>query len=84
MRHNPMGHHDGKDVGHLGITTATSFFPAKPLGCYGDGGAVFTDDDDLAEAMISARIRYGTVRYTHDRIGMTARLDTIQAASIES
>lgn len=72
---------NGKDVGHLGITTATSFFPAKPLGCYGDGGAVFTDDDDLAEAMISARIHgMGRVRYTHDRIGMTARLDTIQAA----
>ena len=52
------------------------FFPAKPLGCYGDGGAVFTEDDELAEAMISARIHgMGRVRYTHDRIGMTARLD---------
>ena len=71
----------GRDVGHLGIITATSFFPAKPLGCYGDGGAVFTEDDDLAEAMVSARIHgMGRVRYTHDRIGMTARLDSLQAA----
>ena len=71
----------GRDVGHLGIITATSFFPAKPLGCYGDGGAVFTEDDELAEAMVSARIHgMGRVRYTHDRIGMTARLDSLQAA----
>lgn len=71
----------GRDVGHLGVITATSFFPAKPLGCYGDGGAVFTEDDGLAEAMVSARIHgMGRVRYTHDRIGMTARLDSLQAA----
>lgn len=71
----------GRDVGHLGVITATSFFPAKPLGCYGDGGAVFTEDDDLAEAMVSARIHgMGRVRYIHDRIGMTARLDSLQAA----
>ena len=70
-----------RNVGHLGVITATSFFPAKPLGCYGDGGAVFTEDDNLAEAMISARIHgMGRVRYTHDRIGMTARLDSLQAA----
>lgn len=71
----------GRDVGHLGVITATSFFPAKPLGCYGDGGAVFTEDDDLAEAMVSARIHgMGRVRYIHERIGMTARLDSLQAA----
>jgi dTDP-4-amino-4,6-dideoxygalactose transaminase len=71
----------GKVVGHLGAITATSFFPAKPLGCYGDGGAIFTDRDDFAEIMTSARIHgMGRVRYTHDRIGMTARLDSMQAA----
>jgi len=71
----------GKAVGHLGAITATSFFPAKPLGCYGDGGAIFTDRDDFAEIMTSARIHgMGRVRYTHDRIGMTARLDSMQAA----
>jgi len=71
----------GKAVGHLGAITATSFFPAKPLGCYGDGGAIFTDRDDFAEIMVSARIHgMGRVRYTHDRIGMTARLDSMQAA----
>jgi dTDP-4-amino-4,6-dideoxygalactose transaminase len=71
----------GKAVGHLGAITATSFFPAKPLGCYGDGGAIFTDRDDFAEIITSARIHgMGRVRYTHDRIGMTARLDSMQAA----
>jgi len=71
----------GKAVGHLGAITATSFFPAKPLGCYGDGGAIFTDRDDFAEIMTSARIHgMGRMRYTHDRIGMTARLDSMQAA----
>ena len=71
----------GRKVGTLAPITATSFFPAKPLGCYGDGGAVFTDDDSMAEIMRSARIHgMGRERYTHDRIGMTARLDTIQAA----
>jgi len=71
----------GKAVGHLGAITATSFFPAKPLGCYGDGGAIFTDRDDFAEIMTSARIHgMGRMRYTHDRIGMTGRLDSMQAA----
>ena len=71
----------GRKVGTLAPVTATSFFPAKPLGCYGDGGAVLTDDDNMAEIMKSARIHgMGRERYTHDRIGMTARLDTIQAA----
>lgn len=71
----------GRKVGTLAPVTATSFFPAKPLGCYGDGGAVFTDDDDMADIMRSARVHgMGRERYTHDRLGMTARLDTIQAA----
>ena len=71
----------GRQVGTLAPLTATSFFPAKPLGCYGDGGAVFTDNDEFAAIMRSARIHgMGRERYSHDRIGMTARLDTIQAA----
>ena len=71
----------GRKVGTLAPITATSFFPAKPLGCYGDGGAVFTDDEDMAAIMRSARVHgMGRERYSHDRIGMTARLDTIQAA----
>jgi len=71
----------GRPVGTLAPLTATSFFPAKPLGCYGDGGAVFTDNDEFAAIMRSARIHgMGQERYSHERIGMTARLDTIQAA----
>jgi dTDP-4-amino-4,6-dideoxygalactose transaminase len=65
----------------LGDVTATSFFPAKPLGCYGDGGAVFTDDDDLAALVFSLRNHgAGEDRYDNVRIGMNGRLDTIQAA----
>ena len=61
--------------------TATSFFPAKPLGCYGDGGAVFTDDDDLAARLKSLRVHgEGADKYDAARIGITGRLDTIQAA----
>ena len=72
-------------VGRLAETTCTSFFPAKPLGCYGDGGAVFTDDDEKAEIMRSCRIHgMGRTRYEHVRIGMTARLDTIQAAVLDA
>ena len=70
-----------RQVGQLAKATATSFFPAKPLGCYGDGGALFTDDDGLAEIAKSARVHgMGKNRYDYERIGMTARLDTIQAA----
>jgi UDP-2-acetamido-2-deoxy-ribo-hexuluronate aminotransferase len=61
--------------------TATSFFPAKPLGCYGDGGAVFADDDDLAARVRSLRVHgEGVDKYDAARIGLAARLDTIQAA----
>ena len=59
---------------------ATSFFPSKPLGCYGDGGALFTDDDRLATLMREIRVHGQDRRYHHPRLGMTARLDTIQAA----
>lgn len=68
-------------VGSLGGITATSFFPAKPLGCYGDGGAVFTDDDDVAEKLRSIRVHgKGRHKYDNVRVGLNARLDTIQAA----
>jgi dTDP-4-amino-4,6-dideoxygalactose transaminase len=71
----------GRKVGVIGLATATSFFPAKPLGCYGDGGAVFTDDDDLAAVMRSIRIHgQGSDKYDNVRIGMNGRLDTMQAA----
>lgn len=71
----------GKKVGSLSLVTATSFFPAKPLGCYGDGGAVFTDDDELAEILKSIRVHgKGKHKYDNVRIGLNARLDTIQAA----
>ena len=72
-------------VGQLAEITCTSFFPAKPLGCYGDGGAVFVDDDDKAEIMRSCRVHgMGKTRYDNIRIGMTARLDTIQAAVLDA
>jgi dTDP-4-amino-4,6-dideoxygalactose transaminase len=70
-----------RKVGMLGDVTATSFFPAKPLGCYGDGGAVFTDDDAIAALVKSLRNHgAGEDRYDNVRIGINGRLDTIQAA----
>ena len=70
-----------RKIGMLGDVTATSFFPAKPLGCYGEGGAVFTDDDDLAALVKSLRNHgAGEDRYDNVRIGINGRLDTIQAA----
>jgi len=72
---------DNRRVGSFGRATATSFFPAKPLGCYGDGGAVLTDDDELATTMRSLRVHgQGRHKYENVRIGLNARLDTIQAA----
>lgn len=59
---------------------ATSFFPSKPLGCYGDGGALFTDDDALAQAAREIRVHGQSKRYTHSRLGVGGRLDTLQAA----
>jgi dTDP-4-amino-4,6-dideoxygalactose transaminase len=71
----------GRALGTFGHATATSFFPAKPLGCYGDGGAVFTDDDALAETIVSLRVHgQGNDKYDNVRIGLASRLDTIQAA----
>ena len=70
-----------KRVGALAPVTATSFFPAKPLGCYGDGGAVFTDDDDTAALFKSIRVHgSGATKYEVNRVGLNARMDTIQAA----
>jgi dTDP-4-amino-4,6-dideoxygalactose transaminase len=70
-----------RKVGTIGLATSTSFFPAKPLGCYGDGGAVFTDDADLAAVMRSIRVHgQGSDKYDNVRIGMNGRLDTMQAA----
>ena len=71
----------GRPLGIFGLATATSFFPAKPLGCYGDGGAVLTDDDELAALLVSLRVHgHSTDKYDNVRIGLTGRLDTIQAA----
>jgi dTDP-4-amino-4,6-dideoxygalactose transaminase len=71
----------GRKLGTLAPATATSFFPAKPLGCYGDGGAILTDDEDLAAQLKSLRVHgEGSDKYDAARIGITGRLDTIQAA----
>ena len=65
----------------FGDIATTSFFPAKPLGCYGDGGALFTDNDEWADLMRSIRVHgKGTMKYDNVRIGLNSRLDTIQAA----
>ena len=70
-----------KKTGSFGDVATTSFFPAKPLGCYGDGGAVFTDDDELASLLRSLRVHgKGVDKYDNVRIGMNSRLDTLQAA----
>jgi dTDP-4-amino-4,6-dideoxygalactose transaminase len=71
----------GRRLGTLGLATATSFFPAKPLGCFGDGGAIFTDDAHLAAELRSIRVHgQGSDKYDNVRLGLTARLDTMQAA----
>jgi UDP-2-acetamido-2-deoxy-ribo-hexuluronate aminotransferase len=61
---------------------ATSFFPSKPLGCYGDGGALFTDDDRLAQAAREIRVHGQSARYTHTRLGVGGRMDTLQCAVV--
>lgn len=72
---------NNRRLGTFGHATATSFFPAKPLGCYGDGGAVMTDDAEMADIMRSLRMHgHGSDRYDNVRIGLASRLDTIQAA----
>ncbi len=75
------GTYKGRRAGALAEVAATSFFPAKPLGCYGDGGAIFTDDDGLAEVLRSIRVHgQGKDKYENVRIGLNGRLDTLQAA----
>ncbi|MDJ0624373.1 MAG: DegT/DnrJ/EryC1/StrS family aminotransferase [Desulfocapsaceae bacterium] len=75
------GSYKGRSTGSLGHAGATSFFPAKPLGGYGDGGAVFTDDEEVAAKIKSIRNHgMGSDRYDHVRLGLNSRLDTIQAA----
>jgi dTDP-4-amino-4,6-dideoxygalactose transaminase len=71
----------GRRLGTFGELTATSFFPAKPLGCFGDGGAIFTDDAELATTLRSIRVHgQGSDKYDNVRLGVTGRLDTMQAA----
>ena len=75
------GLYHGRVAGSFGHVAATSFFPAKPLGAYGDAGAVFTDDDGLADSMRSIRIHgQGENKYDNVRLGLNARMDSIQAA----
>lgn len=71
----------GKKCGSFGDIAATSFFPSKPLGCYGDGGAVFTNDDDIYRLLLSLRVHgKGKTKYDNIHIGLNSRLDSIQAA----
>jgi UDP-2-acetamido-2-deoxy-ribo-hexuluronate aminotransferase len=72
--------YQGRKSGALSTFGATSFFPSKPLGCYGDGGALFTDDDALAQAAREIRVHGQSARYLHSRIGVGGRLDTLQCA----
>jgi len=72
--------YQGKTDSNLGDISITSFFPAKPLGCFGDGGAVFTNDDAIAEKIKSLRVHGQSKRYHHQHIGMGGRMDTLQAA----
>ena len=75
------GIYRGRRTGNLGTVTATSFFPAKPLGGYGDGGALFTSDEDLAATLRSIRVHgMGADKYENVRLGLNGRLDTLQAA----
>jgi len=74
---------NGKRDSNLGDISTTSFFPAKPLGCFGDGGAVFTNDDELATKIKSLRVHGQSKRYHHKYIGMGGRMDTIQCAIVD-
>lgn len=75
---------NGKRAGSFGDAATTSFFPAKPLGCYGDGGAIFTNNDELAALLESLKVHgKGTDKYDNVRIGVNSRLDTIQAAILQ-
>ncbi|MES2263033.1 MAG: DegT/DnrJ/EryC1/StrS family aminotransferase [Pseudomonadota bacterium] len=72
--------YQGRKSCNLSTIGCTSFFPSKPLGCYGDGGAIFTSDDQLAQAMREIRVHGQSKRYVHTRIGVGGRMDTIQCA----
>jgi UDP-2-acetamido-2-deoxy-ribo-hexuluronate aminotransferase len=72
--------YQGRRSGALSTFGATSFFPSKPLGCYGDGGALFSDDDALTQAAREIRVHGQSARYTHTRIGVGGRMDTLQCA----
>jgi len=72
----------GRQSCNLSTLGCTSFFPSKPLGCYGDGGAVFTSDDALAQACREIRVHGQSARYTHTRIGVGGRMDTLQCAVV--
>lgn len=72
----------GRKSGALSTIGCTSFFPSKPLGCYGDGGALFTDDDALAQAAREIRVHGQSARYTHTRVGVGGRMDTLQCAVV--
>ncbi|MBR2674861.1 MAG: DegT/DnrJ/EryC1/StrS family aminotransferase [Mogibacterium sp.] len=78
------GEIEGRKACSFGDISTTSFFPAKPLGCYGDGGAVFTDDDEIAALADSIRVHgKGSMKYDNVRIGLNSRLDTLQAAILQ-
>jgi UDP-2-acetamido-2-deoxy-ribo-hexuluronate aminotransferase len=72
--------HHGKKACNLSLIGCTSFFPSKPLGCYGDGGAIFTEDDTLADKMCQIRIHGQKIKHQHPLVGINGRLDTLQAA----
>jgi UDP-2-acetamido-2-deoxy-ribo-hexuluronate aminotransferase len=72
----------GRRSNALSTLGCTSFFPSKPLGCYGDGGALFTDDDALAQAAREIRVHGQSARYTHTRVGVGGRMDTLQCAIV--
>jgi UDP-2-acetamido-2-deoxy-ribo-hexuluronate aminotransferase len=74
--------YQGRKSGNLSTIGCTSFFPSKPLGCYGDGGALFTNDDALAQACREIRIHGQSARYTHTRVGVGGRMDTLQCAVV--
>ena len=72
----------GRQSSNLSTIGCTSFFPSKPLGCYGDGGAIFTNDDALAQAMREIRVHGQSQRYVHTRVGVGGRMDTLQCAIV--
>jgi UDP-2-acetamido-2-deoxy-ribo-hexuluronate aminotransferase len=74
--------YQGKQSCNLSTIGCTSFFPSKPLGCYGDGGALFTNDDALAQAAREIRVHGQSARYTHTRVGVGGRMDTLQCAVV--